>query len=208
MPFFRSDALRWRALLLALLVATGLAACEDPSNRPVVSIQNRLPDLQFSLSAAGGRNVTQDDVRGKIALVFFGYANCPDICPTTMARLAQLTDNLGAAAEAVRVLFISVDPHRDTPEMLERYVQAFGNPVALGLSGTPAETERLARRYRVSFQIVQPENPDDPNYDVNHSKGVFVFDGAGKIRLLVPDIDAPEAANQLEAAVRQLLADT
>ncbi|MGE4338665.1 MAG: SCO family protein [Pigmentiphaga sp.] len=192
----------WRALALALLLGLGLAGCDDPASRPIVGIENRLPDLQFSLQAAGGRTVTQNDVRGHIALVFFGYANCPDVCPATMARLAQLTDDLGDDADEIRVLFISVDPHRDTPEMLERYVSAFQNPSAIGLSGSAAETERLARRYRVSFQILEPANPGDSNYVVNHSKGVFVFDRQGEVSLLVPDIDAPGAAAALTAAVR------
>lgn len=196
----------WRTLWFALCLPLFLTACDDPSHQPIVSIQNRLPDLRFTLQAEGGRTVTQQDVRGKIALVFFGYANCPDICPTTMARLAQLTDDLGEQADRIRVLFISVDPHRDTPEMLSRYITAFDNPSALGLSGNPAEIERLARRYRVSFQILEPEDPDNPNYDVSHSKGVFVFDANGKIQHLVPDLEAPGAASKLEATVRAMLA--
>ncbi len=201
-PYLRA-ASRW---LGVLALALGLSACDDPASRAVVNIENRLPDLRFELQAAGGQTVTHHDVRGKIALVFFGYANCPDICPTTMARLAQLTDDLGADAERVQVLFISVDPHRDTPEMLGRYVAAFDNPAAMGLSGTPAETERLARRYRVSFQILEPENPDDRNYVVNHSKGVFVFDANGEVLMLVPDIEAPGATAALTQAVRDELA--
>lgn len=203
LSFFRK--LRQSSLWLALILPLWLAACDDPAHQPIVSIQNRLPDLRFELQTAGGRTVTHEDIHGKIALVFFGYANCPDICPTTMARLAQLSDDLGEQAEHIRVLFISVDPHRDTPDMLGRYVQAFDNPSALGLSGSPAEIERLARRYRVSFQIQEPENPDDSNYVVNHSKGVFVFDAKGKVRHLVPDLEAPGAADSLNAAVRAML---
>src|SRR5690606_37976291 len=146
-----------RTLQAAVVLGFSLivAACEDPANRPVVSVENRLPQLRFSLQTAGGQTVTQKDFKGQIPLVFFGYANCPDICPTTMARLAQVTESLGDAGRDVRILFISVDPHRDTPELLQKYVQAFDDERAVGLAGTPAQIESLARRYRVSYQILK-----------------------------------------------------
>src|SRR5690606_8942117 len=153
-------------------LTTFLTACSDPANQPVVGVTNHLPDLKFSLNTAHGVRVTQDDMKGKIPLVFFGYANCPDICPTTMAHLAQVTENLGDAAQDVRILFISVAPHRHTPELLEKYVKAFDNDHAIGLSGTPEEIESLARRYRVSYQIQKPDDSNSGDYTVSHSKGV------------------------------------
>jgi len=194
------------ATLLALSLV--LTACEDPANQPVVSVVNRLPDLRFSLQTAGGQTMTQEDFKGKIPLVFFGYANCPDICPTTMARLAQVTERLGEAGQDIRILFISVDPHRDTPELLQKYVQAFDNERAVGLAGTPSQIESLARRYRVSYQILAPKDPTDKNYDVSHSKGVFVFDRQGEVSLLVTDIEAPGSTDALTAALRTLVAKT
>lgn len=193
------------AALLALSLV--LTACEDPANQPVVTVANRLPDLRFSLQTAGGRTLTQDDFKGTIPLVFFGYANCPDVCPTTMARLAQVTERLGDAGRDIRILFISVDPHRDTPELLQKYVQAFDNERAVGLAGTPSQIESLARRYRVSYQILKPANPDDTNYDVSHSKGVFVFDRKGEVSLLVTDIEAPGSTEALTTALRTLVAE-
>lgn len=193
------------AAILALSLV--LTACEDPANQPVVPVVNRLPDLRFSLQTAGGQTLTQDDFKGKIPLVFFGYANCPDVCPTTMARLAQVTEKLGDAGRDIRILFISVDPHRDTPELLQKYVQAFDNERAVGLAGTPAQIESLARRYRVSYQILKPENPDDRNYDVSHSKGVFVFDRQGEVRLLVTDIEAQGSTDALATALGTLVAE-
>lgn len=191
---------------MALFAGTlALAACEDPASQPVVSVSSHLPALKFSLRAADGQVFTQDDVRGKIPLVFFGYANCPDICPTTMARLAQVTDQLGDAAQDVRILFISVDPHRDTPELLEHYVKAFDNQHAIGLTGTPDEIRALARRYRVSYQIMKPADPDNPNYEVSHSKGVFVFDRDGKVSLLATDLEAPGGVDSLARSLRTLI---
>src|SRR5690606_9431746 len=109
---------------------------------------------------------------------------------------------LGPLAEHVRILFISVDPHRDTPELLDRYVRAFDNPYAMGLAGSPAQIERLARRYRVSYQILEPSSPNETNYEVTHSKGVYVFDPRGRVRLLVTDIEAPGSSTALTQALR------
>lgn len=192
-------------VVLAMAAGLALAACEDPAHQPVVAVKNRLPDLQFELTRAGGETVTQDLVRGTIPLVFFGYANCPDVCPTTMARLAQVLQVLGEDAEDVRILFISVDPHRDTPELLERYVKAFDQDSAMGLTGTPRQIADLARRYRVSFEILKPADPQNPNYDVNHSKGVFVFDRSGEVRYLVTNIDAPGSTDALTDTLRTLV---
>lgn len=193
---------------IALAASLALVACEDPAHQPVVGVKNRLPDLTFELSRAGGQTVTQDAFAGTIPLVFFGYANCPDVCPTTMARLAQVMQTLGDDARDVRILFISVDPHRDTPELLERYVQAFDQQSAMGLTGTPRQIADLARRYRVSYEILKPANPDNPNYEVNHSKGVFVFDRQGKVRYLVTNIDAPGSTDALTGTLRTLVAES
>lgn len=204
----RLNTLSLRSVCVGLATAATLllAACQDPAHQPVVGVKNRLPDLQFTLQRAGGVTVTQDDLKGQIALVFFGYANCPDVCPTTMARLAQVMHALGDdAARDVRILFISVDPHRDSPELLERYVRAFDDERALGLAGTPRQIERMARRYRVSFQILEPANPEDPNYDVSHSKGVFVFDRDGAVRYLVTDMEAPGSSEALLASLRGMI---
>lgn len=198
--------LRILRTLALTCAAFALVACEDPSNQSVVGVSNRLPDLKFSLQQADGRTVTEADFKGVIPLVFFGYANCPDICPTTMARLAQVTEELGPDASDVRILFISVDPHRDTPELLQAYVGAFDNEHAVGLSGTPEQIESVARRYRVSYQILAPEDPSDKNYEVSHSKGVFVFDRAGQVNLLVPDMESPGSVDALVASLRTLIA--
>ncbi|GAA5234595.1 SCO family protein [Verticiella sediminum] len=200
-------ARRWLGIAVLAFAPLWLAACQDPAHQPVVGVQNRLPDLRFSLQSAD-KPVTERDVAGRIALVFFGYANCPDVCPTTMAHLTQVRRSLGPAGDDVRILFISVDPHRDTPEMLAAYVRAFDDEQALGLAGTPRQIQDLARRYRVSFQISEPANPGDTNYEVSHSKGVFVFDRKGAARYLVTDIDAPGSTSELARVLGQLAAET
>jgi len=185
----------WMVWLGLGLLASGHASTLHP-------VRGFLPDLRFTLTGGNGATVTQDDVRGKVVMLFFGYANCPDICPTTMVQLAQVLEQLGSDADRVRVVFISVDPHRDTPEILQTYVQAF-DPRAIGLTGTPNQIADVARRYRVSFQISKPAPGDDENrYEVAHSRGIFVFDHQGKARFLASDAESVDA---LTRGARELL---
>ena len=184
-------------------VFLSLMACSEKSPEwSLYDISGHLPDLTFSLQAAGNTTLTQADLKGKTVLLFFGYASCPDICPTTMAQLSQVIHDLGDDAKEVRILFISVDPHRDKPDMLQAYVDAF-NKNAIGLTGDEAQVADLARRYRVAYQIEKPKPGDDPNnYDVTHSRGVFVFDNTGRARLLASDSEQTES---LTKDLRQLL---
>jgi len=180
---------------------TGHAAGADSTIHP---IRGFLPDLSFELAAAGGKSITEEDFDGKIVMMFFGYASCPDICPTTMAQLSQVVEELGPEAEHVRILFISVDPHRDTPEILQAYVNAFDQN-AIGLTGSERQISRLARRYRVAYQIAKPRGDDASDYEVAHSRGIYIFDAEGKARMLASD---GESVEKLTAAVRSLLPET
>lgn len=191
---------RFLATLLATLLLSGTAFAQtEPA---LHKIRGFLPDLQFTLEGAGGKTYTQNDFKGKTVLLFFGYASCPDICPTTMAQLTQVVHELGSAADKVRILFISVDPHRDTPDILQAYVNAFdGN--AIGLTGTEKQVADLARRYRVAYQIEKPKPGSDQNvYEVAHSRGVYFFDNQGRARFLAPDT---ESVSVLKAGVQQLI---
>ena len=135
-------------------------------------------------------------------LLFFGYASCPDICPTTMAQLTAVLQNLGDKARDVRIVFVSVDPHRDTPDILQAYVDAF-NKNAMGVTGDEKQIADLARRYRVAYQIEKPKPGDDAEiYDVTHSRGVYIFDNKGRARLLASETDSIEA---LTRDIRQLI---
>ncbi|ARP86981.1 SCO family protein [Bordetella genomosp. 9] len=181
---------RWlRVAAASALLATAGAQAAAPA---LYDITGHLPDLRFSLAGAEGRTVTQADVKGKIALLFFGYASCPDVCPTTMAQLSDVVNRLGSQGADVRILFVSVDPHRDTPDALQAYVNAF-NREAIGLTGTERQIADLARRYRVSYQIDKPRPGADPEvYNVTHSRGVYVFDRRGAARLLLSDSSSSE----------------
>lgn len=187
---------RLGAGLLLWLAGTGLVLAA------VHPVRGFLPDLQFSLQGAGGVTLTQKNFEGKVVLMFFGYASCPDICPTTMAQLAQVTEALGPGADQVRILFVSVDPHRDTPDMLQAYVDQFDRH-AIGLTGNETAIASLARRYRVAYQIAAPDpaHPDAP-YEVSHSRGIYAFDQTGHASWLASDSESQE---DLLAAIRPML---
>ncbi|MFV9473663.1 SCO family protein [Advenella sp. RU8] len=191
-------------LAAALLHSVPAAAQEPEVTKPSViyKITGRLPDLKFSLNGAQNKTITEKDVKGKVVLLFFGYASCPDICPTTMAQLSALKSMLGNKANSIQILFLSVDPHRDTPEILQAYVDAFDNG-AIGLTGTEKQIADIARRYRVAYQIEKPQPGSDPNnYEVMHARGIYVFDANGKVQFLASDSEEPE---MLLAKIRDIL---
>ena len=182
--------------VLALSSPSSMAQTEVPFDQKptqVYSIAGHLADLKFKLSRAGNQTLDNEQLQGKVVLVFFGYASCPDICPTTMAELTDVLHELGPEnAKQVQIVFVSVDPHRDTPEVLQAYVDAFDNG-AIGVTGNPQEIAEVARRYRVSYQIEKPKPGADPNnYEVMHAQGVYVFDKKGKARLLASNLNFPE----------------
>lgn len=176
-------------LALALLFSSAMAL----ANSQIHPVRGFMPDLKFTLLAANNTEFTEKEVRGKVVLMFFGYANCPDICPTSMAQLAEVMEQLGDDAPKVRILFVSVDPHRDNPEMLQEYVENFDDRYAIGLTGTEKEIANLARRYRVAYQLEKPDPNNPNNYEVSHSRGVYFFDAKGKARYLASDSEEVEA---------------
>ncbi|HXS28762.1 MAG TPA: SCO family protein [Steroidobacteraceae bacterium] len=174
---------------LATLAAVGLAACGVGG--PQFALQNvsgLLPQLKFALTNDDGQMVTAKDYRGKIVLLYFGYTHCPDACPTTLTNLSEAMKRLGPEASRVRVLFVTVDPARDTLAVLKRYVSAFG-PEFVGLRGDDDALTALSKRYRIAYH----REPPDRNgyYAVDHSSAVFIFDASGAARLLAGESDNP-----------------
>ena len=201
MSLFKSISVSVVALCLVLLTA-----CSDPTLKwSLYDVTGHLPDLKFSLAGKGNKTITEADLKDKPVLMFFGYASCPDVCPTTMAQLTEVIEKLGDESKDVRILFVSVDPHRDTPDVLQAYVDAF-NKNAIGLTGSEKQIADLSRRYRVAYQIEKPKPGDDARiYDVTHSRGVFIFDRHGRARLLASDTEKVDAVVQ---DIRQMLAIT
>ena len=190
--------------LIGLACAALIAGCShDDGPWQLTNVTGHLPDLAFTLTEDTGQSVTGSAFRGKTTLVYFGYTHCPDVCPETMARLMQVLAKLPADdAKQVRILFISVDPARDTPQALHEYVTAFDAEHIRGLTGTDAQVEALAKRYRVAYQMEKR----DPNgsYEVTHSSAVYVFDRDGRARLLATSNDTPDAiAHDLRRVIEQ-----
>jgi protein SCO1 len=182
-------------LLVALCTTGTLTACShDEAPWHLTDVTGHLPDLQFSLTGDDGKPVTGESFKGHTTLVYFGYTHCPDVCPETMARLMQVLGKLGPDAQQVRILFVTVDPARDTPQALHDYVGAFDAQHARGLTGSDAQIESLAQRYRVAYQM-EKRDPNG-NYEVTHSSAVYIFDAQGHARLLATDQDTPDQIAQ------------
>jgi len=196
---------RWLALITLGLAGLLVGCSERSPEWNLYDVKGHLPDLSFELQAAGGTTFTEKDLEGKTVLMFFGYASCPDICPTTMAQLSQIVTNLGDNGQDVRIVFVSVDPHRDTPDVLQEYVNAF-NPNAIGLTGNVPTIARLAKKYRIAYQIEKPKPGDDADiYNVTHSQGIYIFDNRGQARLLASDSEDTAA---FTADVQKLINET
>ena len=174
--------------LLSLLALTLLlAACGRQASAPKLDFKNTdLTGLDyakdFALLDHTGKARTLADFKGKLVVMFFGYTQCPDVCPTTMAEMAAVMKELGPQAEQVQVLFVTVDPERDTQALLAEYVPAFDKRF-LGMYGDAAATAKVAKDFKVFYAKVPGKTPG--SYTVDHTAGSYVFDRAGKIRLFV-----------------------
>ncbi len=138
----------------------------------------------FTLIDHHGQTFNLKQLRGKVVLVFFGYTFCPDICPTELASMAQLNRTLGTQKDQLQVLFITVDPARDTPEQLKEYVRFFSEDL-IGLSGSEQQIEAVKQAYHVQSKIFR-KHASDQNYSVDHSANLYVIDQAGKLVNIVP----------------------
>ena len=189
---------RSRLFLLALLVA----ACspEAPKFRST-DITDADFGKELALTGHDGKPRTLADFRGKAMVLFFGYTHCPDVCPTTLVEMAEVMKKLGNDAARVQVLFITVDPERDTPEVLAKYVPAF-NPGFLGLSGDAAATQRAAKEFKIFYEK-RPGNAPGA-YTVDHSGQSYVIDPQGQLRLFVRyDRIAQDLAEDLRALLSE-----
>ena len=190
-----------RLLAVSLLSLGALLAGCHPSKPTFNSIDitgaNYARD--FVLTDAGGKKRALGEFRGKVVAVFFGFAQCPDVCPTTLSDFAQIKEKLGADGERLQVIFITVDPQRDTPAVLGSYVSSF-DPSFIGLTGTAEEISATAREFKVFYQKVAGKT--DMSYTIDHTAGSYVFDKDGRIRLFVKHAAGVDA---IAAGVKQLL---
>ena len=169
----------------SLMLAASLAACGKSPEK----LQFKGTDITgaeygrtLALTDQDGKSRTLADFKGKVVVVFFGYTQCPDVCPTTMAELAQVKKSLGKDGERLQGIFVTVDPERDTAAVLKGYMGSF-DPSFVALRGTVEQTKEVAKEFKVFFAKVPGRTPD--SYTMDHTAGSYVFDSNGKLRLFV-----------------------
>jgi len=180
-----------RLILLAGVVAMAALAGCDRGGAPaaVAPLQFKGVDItgaeygrRLELTDQDGKARTLADFKGKVTVVFFGYTQCPDVCPTTMVELAQVKKALGKDGERLQGVFVTVDPERDTPELLKAYMGSF-DPSFIALRGTPEQTQATAKEFKVFYAKVPGKT--EGAYTMDHTAGSYVFDAQGRLRLFV-----------------------
>jgi protein SCO1/2 len=175
-------------IAVALPFAT-TARAQDRAAKPIsqdIDVTGTSPSLDFTMQATpDGRTVTQADFHGLVTLLYFGYTFCPDVCPLTMQNVASALARTGDAAKQIRVLFVTVDPGRDTVPVLKAYTALFG-PEFVGLRGNADQLALLAKRFRIAYSVTPSADPRQ--YEVTHGSAITVFDRQGDARLLVPSM--------------------
>ncbi len=162
---------------------SGLAGCDraGPSFKNAdITGANYAQD--FKLTGHDGKTYTLADFKGKVVVIFFGFTQCPDVCPTNLMELAEAKKRLGAEGNQIQVLFVTLDPERDTRQVMAQYTTSF-DPTAIGLFADPETTAQTAKSFKVFYQKVPGKTPD--TYTLEHTAGSYVFDRAGKVRLFV-----------------------
>ncbi len=190
-----------RHCLLMICATVLLTACE-PAKPPFNSVD--ITGIQgygndFRLTDHKGQARTMADYRGKVVAIFFGYTFCPDVCPTTLSEMRQVMQQLGGQGEKLQVLFITVDPKRDSQEVLGKYVPSF-HPSFLGLNGDDAAIRQVAKDFKIVARVAEGKSAD--SYTVDHTAGTFIFDTQGRLRLMAP---YGIGAEKLAADIKRLM---
>lgn len=189
-----------RAALLSLVVIFAAGGCGERAV-PFLATDISGADFgkDFHLVDHNGKARSLADFRGSVVAMFFGYTQCPDVCPTSMTAMAEVMKQLGADARRVQVLFVTVDPERDTPAMLAQYVPQF-HPSFLGLYGDLPATQQVAKDFKVFYERREGKTPT--SYTIDHTAGTYLFDPQGRLRLFVKHGENPE---RVAADIRLLL---
>ena len=178
--------MRTLKFVLTLFLILLLQSCKPPLQWNASDISGAVSDLEFTLTGPDGEAVNANSLHGKPVILFFGFTNCPDVCPTTLTRLSVLMKALGPQANDLQVVFVSVDPDRDTYDVMKRYTASFG-PWLLGLTGSEEDLTRLRETYGVYAAMESSDSKG--TYNVMHSVIVFAFDADGRARLLISNLD-------------------
>ena len=166
----------------ALLIALLIAGCQPSSSFKSIDITGANYARELALTDQTGKKRTLSDYHGKLVVIFFGFTQCPDVCPTTLSDLAEVRKQLGKKGEGVQVIFVTVDPDRDTQALLAQYVPTF-DPSFVGLYGDAAQTAAAAREFKVFYQKVPGRT--ETSYSIDHTAGTYVIDREGKPRLFI-----------------------
>lgn len=191
---------RRRALVLAsAALPLIVGACSRPYVFHGVDITGVPYASGFDLTDFDGKRRTLADFAGKVVVMYFGYTQCPDVCPAAMQVVASALDDLGDKARDVQFLFVTVDPQRDTPEILKAYVTHF-NPTFLALTGTPQQIERTARDFKVYYKKIPGRTPG--SYTMDHTAAFYLFDPKGRIRVFEREgVEPKPLAEDLRALI-------
>ena len=184
--------MKMRALkfALTLLLVALLQSCNQSLDWHASDVTGMMPDLEFALTGPDGTEVKASSLQGKPVLVFFGFTSCPDVCPTTLTQLSVVMKKLGPRADDIQIALVSVDPGRDTPQVMKSYTATFG-PWLLGLTGSEEALTTLREAYGVYAAM---ESSDiKGTYNVMHSAAIFAFDTKGRARLLISDVSDSDA---------------
>lgn len=197
------DLMRGTALatLLTLTVVGSIAGCSkepEGAQNSAAPAQPNAPGGPFKLTDTNGRTVTNETLKGKPYAIFFGFTRCPDVCPTTMARMALLHKRLGADASKMNVVFVSVDPEHDKREDIASFLSMFEAPV-IGLTGDPAELERMEKAFKIYVERVPLPSGD---YTIDHTARILLFDRNGQF---ADTMDAKEPQAQAVERLRKLI---
>lgn len=193
-PFAQAGTLLFAGVLA---VAMQFAACM-PSGAQASGPPGGT-SISFTLIAADGNAVSEQTYRGKWLVVYFGYTSCPDVCPTTLVEIAGALEKLGPRAAGMQALFVTIDPKRDTPDVLGEYAQSF-DPRIVGLTGTPAQIALAARSFKVFYER---RDTDDGGYAYDHTTLIYLVDADGKfVKALAGDTGAQEIADALASLTK------
>ena len=189
----RRSALQW-GVLSALVM---LAGCQQKASFHGLDVTGATYGRNFRLSDPEGRELTLADFRGKAVMIFFGFTQCPDVCPTALARAVEVKQLLGEDGARVQVLFVTVDPERDTPPLLKAYIAAF-DPSFIGLYGDLQRTDETAKEFKVFYKKVST----GASYTMDHSALTYIYDPTGKLRLVMRH---EQSAQEFADDLRQIL---
>lgn len=199
----KRHALRWISVAAAAAAVGLLGACSEKKiTFNGVDVTGAEYARDFPLQDPQGKPRSVKEFAGKVVVVFFGYTQCPDVCPTTLQELAEVRQSLGADGERLQGVFITVDPQRDTPEVLQAYMASF-DPSFVALSGTPEQLAAVAKDFKIYYKKVEGKTPT--SYTMDHSAGSYVYDPAGHLRVYQR---YGSGAQALAADVRALLQES